>query len=130
MPRAEILVIEDVPAVLLSLRIILTAAGHQVSCAADGLAGLAFLKARPFDLVISDIWMPGLGGTDVIAEGRRLAPRTRFLAITGGNPNNAPLRQETAPSQFGADAVLYKPFEKDELTAAVTALLAGAPAHG
>jgi CheY-like chemotaxis protein len=127
---AEILVIEDVSAVLLSIRIILTGAGHKVTCAADGNAGLTVLKSRPFDLVISDIWMPGLGGTDVITQGRRLAPGTRFLAITGGNPNSGPQHQASVESQFGADAVLYKPFEKDELTAAVTALLAGAPAHG
>ena len=127
---AEILIIEDVPAVLLSLRIILRGAGHQVSCAPDGNAGLALLRSKRFDLVISDIWMPGMGGTDVIAQGRRLAPRTRFLAITGGNPNSSPLPPAAVQTQFGADAVLYKPFEKDELTAAVNALLAGAPAHG
>jgi CheY-like chemotaxis protein len=127
---AEILVIEDVRAVLFSLRIILTGAGHRVTCAADGITGLDLLKKHQFDLVISDIWMPGMSGTDVIAQGRRLAPRARFLAITGGNPNSGALPQDLSSSAFGADAVLRKPFEKDELTASVTALLAAAPRRG
>jgi len=78
---AEILVIEDVRAVLFSLRIILTGAGHRVTCAADGIAGLDLLKKHQFDLVISDIWMPGMSGTDVIAQGRRLAPRASITVV-------------------------------------------------
>jgi CheY-like chemotaxis protein len=127
---AEILVVEDVPAVLYSLRIILTGAGYRVSCVADGAAGLEMLKAAQFDLIISDIWMPGMSGTDVIAQGRRLAPRARFLAITGGNPNSGVLPDDLIGSEFGADAVLHKPFEKDDLIATVSALLKAAPSHG
>jgi CheY-like chemotaxis protein len=61
---ATILVIEDVPAVLLSLRIVLQGAGHQVTGAANGTLGLSRLKNGTFDLVITDIWLPGSSGKD------------------------------------------------------------------
>lgn len=127
---ARILLIEDVTAVLLSIRIIVTGAGHEVVCAPDGRQGLERLAAQAFDLVISDIWMPGLGGADVIAQGRKMAPRTKFLAITGGDPNVSVPAAEPSAAKFGADAVLFKPFEKAELLRAIAAVLAAAPAHG
>jgi CheY-like chemotaxis protein len=125
---ASILVIEDVPPVLLSLRIILSGGGHRVTCATDGVMGLRLLTEAQFDLVISDIWMPGLCGTDVISRGRAQSPKTRFLAITGGNPNGGAGPGPPGVEKFGANAVLFKAFEKHELLTAVSALLAEAPA--
>jgi two-component system chemotaxis response regulator CheY len=120
---ARILVIDDVSAVLLSLRIVLQGCGHQVTGAENGARGLALLKSEAFDLVITDIWMPGASGTDVIREGRKVSPGTRFLAITGGDPNLSGSRDAPRQQDFGADAVLLKPFEKEELLRAVTLLM-------
>jgi CheY-like chemotaxis protein len=127
---ANILVIEDVPPVLLSLRIILTGGGHAVTCATDGLIGLNLLTESAFDLVISDIWMPALSGIDVISRGRAQSPGTKFLAITGGNPNSGASPGAKDVEKFGAHAVLFKPFEKHELLNIVSALLALAPVCG
>jgi CheY-like chemotaxis protein len=120
---AAILVIEDVPAVMISLRIILGGQGHEVTCTGVAKAGLEFLQKQRFDLVISDIWMPGINGTEIIRQGRQLAPGTPFLAITGGNPNSGDGRAASNEDKFGADAVLFKPFEKAELLDSVAALL-------
>ncbi|MGA2128392.1 MAG: response regulator [Xanthobacteraceae bacterium] len=122
---ASILVIEDVPAVLLSLRIVLQGKGHQVTGAANGTRGLDLLASAAFDLVITDIWMPGSSGTEVIAKGRERSPRTRFLAITGGDPNVSGPQDALRRQDFGADAVLLKPFEKEELLSAVSLLVPG-----
>jgi CheY-like chemotaxis protein len=127
---ASVLIVEDVPAVLVSMRIILAGAGHAITCAQDGVQGLRALKADRFDLVICDIWMPGLSGAEVIAQGRLHAPQIKFLAITGGNPNSNAGAHSRDATDLGADAVLYKPFEKAELLKAVDALLSTAPAHG
>ena len=116
---------------MLSIRIIVAGAGHEVACASDGEQGLRLLSGQPFDLVISDIWMPALSGRQVIAQGRKIAPRTKFLAITGGNPNSGPPPQGdqgNAGGAIGADAVLYKPFEKTDLLGAIKTLLGAA--HG
>jgi len=121
---ADILVIEDVPAVMISLRIILGGQGHEVTCTGVAKTGLDYLGKQRFDLVISDIWMPGVNGMEIIRQGRQLAPGTPFLALTGANPNNGDGRAAgAAEDKFGADAVLSKPFEKTELLDSVAALL-------
>jgi len=120
---ASILVIDDIPAVLLSLRIVLEGEGHQVAVATNGARGLELMGSAAFDIVITDIWMPGSSGADVIREGRKLAPKTRFLAITGGDPNSNGARDTLRRQDFGADEVLLKPFEKAELVGAVAQLL-------
>ena len=119
---ARVLVVEDVPAVALSIRVVLEGSGHSVATAADGVQGLAALADGAFDVVVTDIWMPGKGGAAVIEEGRRLAPRTRYLAITGGAPNGRITTQQLSREDFGADRVLFKPFQRDELLEAVAAL--------
>jgi CheY-like chemotaxis protein len=120
---ASILVIEDVPAVLLSLRMVLESSGHRVTGAADPAEGLSLLGDGRFDVVVTDIWMPGGSGTDVIREGRRRRAATKFLAITGGDPNGRTSPEQLRGEDFGADAVLFKPFEKQELLDAVARLL-------
>lgn len=125
---ATILIIEDVPSVMLSLRVVLEGKGHRVLDAADGDAGLQQLRRGGIDLVITDIWMPGRLGSSVIAEGRQIARGTRFLAITGGAPNGSvtPEQIRRDGADFGADRVLLKPFRREELIAAVTEMLAPA----
>ncbi len=123
---ASILIIEDVPAVLLSLRIVLEGRGWQISSATNGTSGLELLAKSSFDLVITDMWMPGASGAEVIREGRKTRPQTKFLAITGGDPNSDSGKPALAQQDFGADALLFKPFEKAELLGAVTGLLQGA----
>jgi CheY-like chemotaxis protein len=120
---ASILIIEDVPAVLFSLKIVLEGLGHKVSAAKNGEQGLALIEEKVFDLVITDIWMPGKKGTEVIREARAIAPRTRFLAITGGDPNRQFASDTSGLPEFGADAVLLKPFATEDLRRVVTQLL-------
>ncbi len=119
---ASILVVEDVPAVLMSLRIILEAEGHTVTGAETGLRGIEMIKKASFDLVITDIWMPGASGIDLIRESRKHSPQTRILAITGGSPNQTAAHNAPGAHEFGADRVLQKPFEKKELLAIVAKL--------
>jgi len=119
---ATILVIEDIPSVMLSLRIVLEGTGHTVRSATGGEDGLAALRRGGIDLVVTDIWMPDRLGSSVIAEGRQIAPGTRFLAITGGAPNGSVTPDQLARegADFGADRVLFKPFQRHEFIAAVT----------
>jgi len=102
--------------VLISLRIVLEGGGHQVTAVGSGERALALLRdGMHFDVVVTDIWMPGMSGMTVIREGRNLAPRTRFLAITGGDPNGPVGSTRLEDVDFGADGVLFKPFEKQNL---------------
>jgi len=123
---AKILVIEDTPCVLMSLHTCLAGSGHEVTCATDGITGLRLIIETMFDLVVTDIWMPGLNGMDVISRGRTRWPGTRFLAITGGDPDGGAPATITGVENFGADGVLFKPFVRAVLLAAVAALLSQA----
>lgn len=120
---ANILVVEDVPAVALSIRIVLAGGGHAVTVAPDGIAGLEALAHGDFDVVVTDIWMPASSGTQVIAEGRRVRPAARYLAITGGAPNGLVTPDQLTTENFGADRVLFKPFQRAELLDAIAQLM-------
>jgi YesN/AraC family two-component response regulator len=89
----------------------------------DGTAGLAAIDRGNFDLVITDIWMPGTSGARIVRNGREKLPNTRFLVITGGDPSSRTPEDGGRLESFGADELLLKPFEKDELILAVSRLL-------
>ncbi len=116
---ANILLVEDSPEVSMTVREILDSAGHKVSEANNGTEALAQLKAGRFDLVVSDIWMPEMDGIALLKAIRGGGNAIPVVVISGGAPN-APLTY-TAPlaSTFGANEVIYKPFEKRELLDAV-----------
>jgi CheY-like chemotaxis protein len=120
---AHILLVEDSPEVSLSVREILTAAGHTVEDASSGKQALVRLKGGRFDAIVSDIWMPEMDGIALLKEIRGSGNTIPVVVISGGAPN-APLTY-TAPlaATFGANVVVYKPFERAELLKAIDAAL-------
>jgi CheY-like chemotaxis protein len=121
---ARVLLVEDSPEVSLSVSEILASAGHTVVEAASGKAALKSLQAAQFDVIVSDIWMPEMDGIALLKEIRGAGNNIPVVVISGGAPN-APLTY-TAPlaATFGANIVVYKPFEKVELLKAVETVLA------
>lgn len=121
----NVLLVEDSPEVSLSVREILSGAGHSVDDAENGKAALGKLADKSYDLVVSDIWMPEMDGIALLKEIRGNGNDVPVVVISGGAPN-APLTY-TAPlaSTFGANAVIYKPFEKEELLKTIDAVIAG-----
>jgi len=121
---AHILLVEDSPEVSLSVREILASVGHTVEDAASGKEALTALKASTFDVIVSDIWMPEMDGIALLKEIRGAGNDIPVVVISGGAPN-APLTY-TAPlaATFGANMVVYKPFEKAELLKAIETVLA------
>ncbi|WP_316975788.1 response regulator [Shumkonia mesophila] len=119
---ASILVVDDEDLVRFSVRQMLEDEGHTVKEAADGVEGIAQLQSCAFDLMITDIVMPRKEGMETIAEAKQMQPDLRVIAISGGGPVGQFHYLELA-KQFGADAVLAKPFKKQELIAVVDALV-------
>jgi len=119
---AEILVIEDMAGVQHTLNTMLRRAGHTVTIAGDGAAGLAQLQQRRFDLVITDMLMPDVDGMEVLARLSEMPGHPPVIAMSGGG---AGVSAEAAlkVAKLKADAFLQKPFEKAELLAAVDQLL-------
>jgi DNA-binding response OmpR family regulator len=120
---SAILVVDDDARITRTLASLLTAEGHAVDTAPDGLTALAKLDRRPFDVVITDVRMPELDGPGLYRELARRAPtlQRRIIFITGEAPTS-----ETQRFLDGSGApVLYKPFDIGALGRAVDTILTG-----
>lgn len=80
---ARILLIDDEPLVRRTLQLALENAGHSVATAEDGEGGIALARTLGFDLLVTDVLMPGRDGLDTIMDMRRERPAMRILAISG-----------------------------------------------
>src|SRR4051812_21413507 len=87
-PAAErtmrVLVIDDDSGMRKMMHRMIAEAGHEVSEAADGHAGLKTFQAQPADVVVTDIIMPDQEGIETIRKLRALAPQLRIVAVSGG----------------------------------------------
>ena len=118
-PRRRILVVEDEPALALTLSDRLRKEGHEVAVATDGDAAFETARASAFDLVMLDVALPGRSGLDVCRDLRREGVDTPILMLTA----RADLTDKVVGLKLGADDYLTKPFEMMELLARVEALL-------
>ncbi len=121
---ARILVIDDEELARYTLREILHNAGHEVAEAKNGNEGIAFQKAHPFDLVITDIIMPEKEGVETIIDLKQAYPDLKIIGISGGGRTRN-LDFLKLAKQFGADRTIAKPFSEDELMENVNACLVG-----
>jgi len=80
----RILVIDDEESVLNLVTRILTGVGHEIDEASEGMEGLQMYEAASFDLVITDINMPGMDGLEFIRTLRKSSPDVPIIAISGG----------------------------------------------
>ena len=119
---ATILLIEDMNGVRSSLTTVLKSAGHNVVEAEDGEVGLQKAGEQPFDLVITDIIMPKLDGSEVILALKERKPDLPVLAISGGG---ASVTAENAlmVARNTAAEILPKPFSRSELLEAIDRLV-------
>ena len=77
-----------------------------------------------YDLVVADIFMPGMGGIEGIKRMREIRPEIRILAASAGYSDMSPEEALKAAEKIGADAILPKPFSLDDLRDSVSRLLA------
>jgi CheY-like chemotaxis protein len=136
MPR--ILLIDDDDTVRAVIQAMLQSAGHEVAAAADGFEGLDRIRQQPFDLVLCDIFMPGLDGIATLTELRRLDERLPIVMMTAGSPRAARIgrRDNTdylaVARTLGATETIEKPFRAGQLTGLLADVLvrAGPQAAG
>lgn len=114
-PEARILVCDDEEHVLLTLQAILQEDGYRVDVASDGEKAIEALRASHYDLVLTDLKMPGVDGLGVLAEVQKSSPTTVTLMMTGyGSVGSA-----IEAVHLGAYEYLLKPMEVPELKQAV-----------
>ncbi len=118
-PKAQILVVEDDPAILNGLLDVLVFNGYAASGEKDGLQGLETARRQPFDLVILDVMLPSMDGFAICRELRADKPRQPILMLTAKGAED----DIVAGFQSGADDYVSKPFSLRELMVRIEALL-------
>jgi DNA-binding response OmpR family regulator len=78
----RILIVDDDPDVHHLLAAALQAPNRRIDSAADGLQGLARVQVAPYDLVITDVTMPGLNGLELLERIHKIRPHTRVIVMT------------------------------------------------
>jgi DNA-binding response OmpR family regulator len=124
-PSARVLVVEDDDAIADVLRRSLRAEGHEVQSATDGVEALAMAEQFVPDLVILDLGLPRLDGTEVLKRLRDEGD-VPILILTARTETEDRVEGLDA----GADDYLPKPFEREELLARTRALLRRRPPRG
>jgi DNA-binding response OmpR family regulator len=119
---ARILVIDDEPIVVQTLRRYLERHGFEVLVASDGEQGLEIQQREPADLVITDILMPGKEGFETIRDLRGMSPDVKIVAISGGG-RNEPHTYLRFAQKFGADRAFSKPLDMTVLISSIRDLL-------
>jgi excisionase family DNA binding protein len=104
--RPRVLVVDDEEAVRDLIAKTLTMADYEVNCASDGQAALDALKDTDFDLLITDLRMPGMDGLTVIRQARRLSPSLPIIIITGYSTEASAIEA----INLGVCGYLTKPF--------------------
>jgi two-component system KDP operon response regulator KdpE len=112
----RVLVIDDEPSILRALRINLTARNYEVTTACDGASGLAAVARERPDVLILDMGLPDMDGTDVIHGVRGWASTPIIVLSVWGAES-----QKVAALDAGADDYVTKPFGMDELLARLRA---------
>lgn len=115
---ATILVVDDDEAVRDSMRAVLERVDHQVILAEDGDAAVRrYSLGRP-DMVITDLLLPDKDGIEIVREIRRIDPKARIIAMSGGDETTE-LRLRTLTTEFGDVELLPKPFRFAQLIDAI-----------
>ena len=113
------LVVDDEPAIRDLLAKTLALAEYEVDLAADGKTALERLRIVPYDLLITDLRMPGVDGLAVIREGRRLRPDLPVIIITGYSSEASAIEAVN----LGVSGYLTKPFRVPRVLAAAAKAL-------
>ncbi len=112
----RILLVEDDQAARESVKLLLAIDRHTVAEAGDTVQALEFFEREPFDLVITDYYMPGNSGAELAAQIKRLAPHQPVLLLSA-------FIEKLGGACPATDAVLAKPFSIGDLRRVISSLL-------
>ena len=117
--RTSILVVEDEEGVRTILKDILVDGGYKVEVAPNGKKGIKLFQEKKFNLVLTDLGMPGMSGWQVAEEIKKMNGKTKVALVTGWEVdlNNNELRK------CGVDLVINKPFQMDQILGSVREMM-------
>ena len=123
--KANILIVEDDPAILNGLCDVLVFNGYTVRGIADGGEGLSAIVEESYDLVLLDVMLPTMDGFSICKEVRRRKPAQPIIMITAKGSEN----DIVTGFKAGADDYVPKPFSLRELIVRVEAVLRRSGKH-
>jgi nitrogen regulation protein NR(I) len=109
--RAKVLLVEDDPSISATLERVMAEEGYELKCEARGDEGLARATREHFDVVITDLRLPALGGLELVQQLHAAQPRLPIILITAHGTTETAIRA----MKCGAYDYLVKPFEMSEL---------------
>ena len=107
----KVLLIEDDASTAASLQKVLSAEGYEVDIAARGDDGLARAREHNYNVVVTDLRLPGLGGLELVAQLHAAKPKQPIILMTAHGSTETAIEA----TKLGACDYLVKPFEADEL---------------
>ena len=119
---ADVLVVDDVKAVRDAVRLTLSTKNHTVTEAENGELAIKLLEKKAYDIVITDIIMPDIDGTELIVFLNEMPKRPKIIAMSGGGAH-VPPNFALGLAKTRADKTLTKPFHKNDLLSMVEQLL-------
>ena len=122
-PARRILLVEDEPGLVLTLRVRLTSEGYDVEAAGDGDQALACARRQRFDLIVLDVMLPRRNGFEVCRALREEGNSTPVIMLTA----RGHVADKVSGLKLGADDYVTKPFEMVELLARIEAQLRRVP---
>jgi DNA-binding NtrC family response regulator len=118
--KPRILLVEDDESTAASLRKVLCAEGYEVDGTHDGSDGLAKARERDYNLVLTDLRLPGLDGMELVARLHAAKPKQAIILMTAHGTTETAI----GATKLGACEYLLKPFEADELLDLVASAVA------
>jgi CheY-like chemotaxis protein len=118
-----ILIADDSAANRLALRLELVDRGFAVVEASSGDEAIAQLAPGKFAAIVTDVWMPGADGIEVVQAIRKIDADVPIFVITGGGPGLSIASAATLAEVWGARKVFVKPFDVRELVGEIAAAL-------
>lgn len=112
---AEILVVDDDPQMREDIAEMLSKEGYNLTTVGSGEEALKMIQEKDFDVVLTDLMMPGISGMDVLREIKKIKPRTRVIIITAF----ATIESAVEAMKMGASDYISKPFKINEVQVTV-----------
>ncbi len=117
--RKRILIVDDEKNIVSSLTGILKDEGYEVAETGDGVEALELIQTDPPDLVLLDIWLPGMDGIEVLKTVKAYHPEIAVLIMSG----HGTIETAVKATKLGAQDFIEKPFSLDRITQSIAEVL-------
>ena len=119
MTKSRILIVDDEKNIVRSLTEILTDEDYEVTNTGDGIKALEIIQTDPPDLVLLDIWLPGMDGIEVLKTVKTYHPEIEVLIMSGHGTIDTAVKA----TKLGAQDFIEKPFSLDRITQSIASVL-------